>query len=132
MLTPNDVITFAYGLSIAKYDKNLVIFVDTENSEIVVMVKPVLSKPPEPTTHIGLLSIQPTTNKGSQTKPPNNDCENKQLIHMCSRKPTILFPQLVKAQLKIPDLCQVGHPSSHEYLHRLWILAIIYFSINRD
>ena len=107
-LSPDEIIIFKDRLSIASCNKNLQIFVDTLNSKIV-MSKPVLSTLPEPSTQIRLLNIQPSSTKGRQTKQPNREAENDQLIQMCSRKstsPSLIVPQTDTAQLKVPEMCQ--------------------------
>ena len=117
VLSPDKLIEFKGGLTIASFNSSLKIFVETLNSTIV-MSKPNLESPPEPTTQIGLLKVQPTSSKANQTKPaptrrkyqeraPENlsdsDSENQELIRMCSRKPTrptMFVPQSKRDELK--------------------------------
>ena len=79
-----------------------------------MMTKPNLSTPPEPTSQIGLLKTQPCASKGNQTRLPHTTEENLELISMCARKPTrpsLIVPQTVRAQLKIPQL-KIAGPSN--------------------
>ena len=75
VLTPGEINTFKDGLTIASFQKALQIFVDTVGSDIV-MTRPNLSTPKEPTSQIGLLKIQPSTSKANQTRFPLSDEEN--------------------------------------------------------
>ena len=61
ILTPDELVTFSDGITIASFTNNIRIFVDTVNSTIV-MLRP--NTPPEPETQIGLLKIQPSASKG--------------------------------------------------------------------
>ena len=73
---PDEVISFSDGISIATFQKNLQIFVDTLRSEIVI-AKPILSSPPEPSSQIGPLQIQSSSNKGNETRLPHSEAENQ-------------------------------------------------------
>ena len=86
ILSPDKLISFKDGLTIASFGDSLKIFVETLNSTIV-MSKPNLETPPEPTTQIGLLKVQPTGTKANQTTLPHSESKNVQLIEMCSRNP---------------------------------------------
>ena len=115
VLSPDKLIEFKDGLTIASFNHSLKIFVETLNSTIV-MSKPNLESPPEPTTQIGSLKVQPTSSKANQTKlaPTErknqewawddlSDSENQELIRMCSRKPTrptMFVPQSKRGALK--------------------------------
>ena len=95
VLTPDEIITFKDGLTIASFQKALQIFVDTVGSDIV-MTRPNMSTPKEPTSQIGLLKIQPSACKANQTRFPLSDEENQEFISMCARKPTrpsLIIPQ---------------------------------------
>ena len=80
----------------------------------IVMTKPNLSTPKEPTSQIGLLKIQPSASKANQTRFPYYEDENQQMISMCAKKPTrpsLMIPQKIRAQLKVPKLDQPGTSS---------------------
>ena len=66
ILTPDEVIKFRDGLTIASFDKCLKIFVDTVGSDNV-FCNPSLERA-TPTTQIGLLNSLPGYSKSSQTK----------------------------------------------------------------
>ena len=70
-LSPDEILETEKGLSLLSFNKNLKIFVDTLSSDIVYG-KPKLDKGSSPSIQIGLLSAQPSTNRGSQLemKPP--------------------------------------------------------------
>ena len=111
---PDEVISFKDGLTIATFQKALQIFVDTVGSDIV-MTKLSLSTPKEPTSQIGLLKIQPSASKANQTRFPYSEDENQEMISMCARKPTrpsLIIPQKIRAQLKVPKINQPG--TSHD------------------
>ena len=69
ILSPDELIKFQDGLTIASFNESLKIFVETLNSRIV-MSKPNLECPPEPTSQIGLLKVQPTSSKANQFPVP--------------------------------------------------------------
>ena len=74
------------------------------------MTKTNLSTPKEPTSQIGLLKIQPSASKANQIRFPYSD-ENQEMISMCARKPTrpsLIMPQKIRAQLKVPKINQPG------------------------
>ena len=100
ILSPGELIEFQDGLTIASFSNSLKIFVETLNSTIV-MSKPNLETPPEPTTQIGLLKVQPTGTKANQTKLPYTDRENDQLIQRCSRKPTRVSMFVPESKIKL-------------------------------
>ena len=60
VLSPDKLIEFKDGLTIASFNNSLKIFVET-----IVMRKPNLESPLEPTTQIGLLKVQPTSSKAN-------------------------------------------------------------------
>ena len=64
VISPDELIKFQDGLTIATFNESLKIFVETLNSKIV-MSKPNLESPPEPTSQIGLLKVQPTSSKAN-------------------------------------------------------------------
>ena len=67
----DEAISFKDGLTVANYQKAVQIFIDTVGSEIM-MTKPNLSIPAEPTSQIGLLKIQPCASKGNQKRKIRN------------------------------------------------------------
>ena len=69
VLSPDEVIEMKDGLTIATFTKNLQIFVDTLQSDIV-FCKPKLSRPDSPNTQIGILNILPSFHKDSQARKP--------------------------------------------------------------
>ena len=69
VISPDELIKFQDGLTIATFKESLKIFVETLNSKIV-MSKPNLECPPEPTLQIGLLKVQPTSSKANQFPVP--------------------------------------------------------------
>ena len=69
VISPDELIKFQDGLTIATFNESLKIFVETLNSKIV-MSKPNLESPPEPTSQIGLLKVQPTSSKANQFPVP--------------------------------------------------------------
>ena len=81
ILTPDEIVEFRDGLTIASFTNNIRVFVDTINSQIL-MSRPNLSTPPEPSTQVGLLRIQPSASKGIQTRLPNNKPEEATYNHM--------------------------------------------------
>ena len=102
ILSPDILTEFSDGLTIVSFNESLRIFVETLNSSIV------MSKP----SQIGLLKTQLTSSKANQSKLPNSDPENEQLIQIYSRKPTRLsmfVPEakrkLIKAQILIMPSC---------------------------
>ena len=117
VLSPDELIEFKDGLTIVSFNISLKILLETLNSTIV-MSKPNLESPPEPTTQIGLLKVQPTSSKANQTKLApterknqewardglsDSDSENQEFIRMCSRKPTsptMFVPQSKRDALK--------------------------------
>ena len=102
ILTPDEISQFRDGLTIATFTNNIQIFVDTLNSQII-MSRPNLCTPPEPTTQVGLLRIQPSATKGSQTK---TSPENTEESPTCQRKPTrpsLVVPKCRRDLLKIPQ-----------------------------
>ena len=104
ILTPDELVTFSDGITIASFTNNRRIFVDTVNSTIV-MSRPNLSTPPKPETRIGLLKIQPSASKGIQTK-PSISTKNDQLEDMCARKPTrpsLVIPKCKRDSLIVPE-----------------------------
>ena len=84
VLLPDDIITWSDGLTITIFKASRQIFVDNIQSEIV-LAKPALSTPREPTTPICRLNIQTSANKGSQTKVTHTEEENIDLIQMCAK-----------------------------------------------
>ena len=104
ILTPDELVSFSDGITIASFTNNIRIFVDTVNSTIV-MSRPNLSTPPEPETQIGLLKIQPSASKGIQTK-PSVSTKNDKLEDMCARKPTrpsLVIPKCKRDTLIVPE-----------------------------
>ena len=77
VLTPDELIEYRHGLTIVSFNNSLKIFVETLNSTIV-MSKPYLESPPEPTTEIGLLKVQPTSSKANQTTLPPTERKNEE------------------------------------------------------
>ena len=69
VLSPHEMIKFQNGLTIAAFNESLKIFVETLNSDIV-MSKPNLECSPEPTSQIGLLTVQPTSSEANQFPVP--------------------------------------------------------------
>ena len=69
VLSPDELIKFQDGLTIASVNDSLKIFIETLNSNIV-MTKPNLETPPDPTSQIGLLNVQPTSSKANQFPVP--------------------------------------------------------------
>ena len=64
MISPDELIKFQDGLTIATFNES-----ETLNSKIVKS-KPNLESPPEPTSQIGLLKVQPTSSKANQFPVP--------------------------------------------------------------
>ena len=66
ILSPDEVVAFQDGLTIASFKESLNIFIETLNSDIIYC-KPRLSRPSTPTTQIGLLNCQAGYSRGNQT-----------------------------------------------------------------
>ena len=66
ILTPDEVVAFQDGLTVASFKESLNIFIETLNSDIIYC-KPRLSRPATPTTQIGLLNCQAGYSRGNQT-----------------------------------------------------------------
>ena len=84
VLSPDEVIELKDGLTIATFTKNLQIFVNTLQSDIV-FGKPKLSRPDSPNTQIGILNIPPSFHKGSQTRKP---VDKEETIIRTPKKPS--------------------------------------------
>ena len=85
VLSPDELLHFQDGLTIASFTESVKIFIDTINSNIV-MSKPRLETPPDPSTQIGLLSVQPTSSKGNQfpVPPLKSEYENPEVTNSVS------------------------------------------------
>ena len=107
ILTPDEITQFRDGLTIATFTNNIQVFVDTLNSQIL-MSRPNLSTPPEPSTQVGLLKIQSSASRSVQTK--HTDSQSQDEFPMCQRiptRPSLVVPEWRKAKLRLP-----GNPST--------------------
>ena len=67
VISPDEILELGEKLSLLTFEKSINIFVEALHTDIV-FCKPDLARKTSPTTQIGLLAPQPTTNRGCQTK----------------------------------------------------------------
>ena len=118
ILTPDELVSFSDGITIASFTNNIRISVDTVNSTIV-MSRPNLSTPPEPETQIGLLKIQPSASKGIQTKPSVSTKMTN--LRICVQENPLNQAWSFQSAKGIPLLCLNRSKATHRRKQALWI-----------
>ena len=112
VLTPNELLNFQDALTIASFTESARMFIDTINSNIV-MSKHRLETPPEPSTQIGLLRVQPTSSKGNQypVPPLKSEFKNPEVIDSFSDCDSSLKPSTsATTTVKSPQLNSTRPP----------------------
>ena len=123
ILTPDELVSFSDGITIASFTNNIRIFVDTVNSTIV-MSRPNLSTSPEPETQIGLLKFSLVPQKGFK---PNHQFPLKITnLRICLQENPQDQAWLFRSVRGIPLLCLNHSNATHRRKQTLWI------SVNRQ